>query len=190
MRHKCDVRLFSGNGTERLFHLGGMAVAAGFVCRHAFVELGKMRVLCGFAAGAGYTGRAVGNYAVWGNEAAFEGRRERQGYRRGIAAGVSDKLASFYIFPEKLRKAVGGLFMQLWKNKFAVVPSAVIFLALEAEIGAHVYEKFPGTETFFGNFLRKAAWQRCKNNVAFFDDVFFIFTDFVTKAVISRIYAA
>ena len=142
-----------------------MAVVCHLIGGEALVELGVVVALGGLAPGPGDAGLAVGDDAVRFDEAVSQSRDQGQGHRRGVAARVGDELFAFDLLPEELRQAVDGLLVEGLVGKGAAVPLLVGFLALQAEVGAHVDEGLAQAVALGGQVLGQAVGQGGEDHI-------------------------
>ncbi len=105
-----------------------------------------------------------------GDQPGLQGRGQREGHRRRIAAGVRNQPGAADALPEQLRQAVGRLRVQLGMPEPAAVPLFVVLFALQAEVRAHVDEEPARLPALPRDLLRKPARQRGEHHVALLDD--------------------
>ena len=153
MRCESDLDFFAADCPQRLLNFRCVAMPANLISMHSFIQFRVMCILCGFAPRTGHTGFAVGNDAVFFNQACLERGHQRQRNRCGIAAGIGNQLFAAYFVTEKFRQAVNGFFVQFRINSLNPIPLLIFFQTLQAKIRAEVNKDLVRIMAFLGDFL-------------------------------------
>ncbi len=149
-----------------LKHFGQMAMMKQSIGPEVFVDLGKMQLIAGLAAGSGYARFGVGDDArAHVHPPSFQQRCQCKDDRGRIAAGIGNQPRLGDLRGVKFRNSIHGFGKRAFCSVVKAVPVRIGCGVPEPERPAEIHDANTTLQQTWNDVVRGFVWSREKNDV-------------------------